>query len=122
MGAELRSAAAGFGSGRATCTISSCRRRRSDPSRKVRGTNVGGGRSRVSSYARVVLMSIARLKAQGQKWYRWYSRTRRISEEKVKKFPRRYRKRRLMTTTATAEYEISEVLLREYDSVKQDRL
>ena len=66
-------------------------------------------------------MSISRLKAQGQKWYRWYSRTRRISEEKVKKFPRRYRKRRLMTTTATAEYEISEVLVWEYDSVKRDR-
>ena len=74
------------------------------------------------AYARVVLMSISRLKAQGQKWYRWYSRTRGISEHKVKTFPRRYRKRCLMTTTATAEYEISDALLREYDSVKQDRL
>ena len=74
------------------------------------------------AYARVILMSISRLKAQGQKWYRWYSRTRGISEHKLKPFPRRYRKRRLMTTTATAEYEISDVLLRESDSVKQDRL
>ena len=74
------------------------------------------------AYARVILMSISRLKAQGQKWYRWYSRTRGISEHKLKPFPRRYRKRRLMTTTATAEYEISDILLREYDSVKQDRL
>ena len=74
------------------------------------------------AYARVVLMSISRLKAQGQKWYRWYSRTRGISEHKVKEFPKRYRKRRLMTTTATADYEISDVLLQEYDSVKQDGL
>ena len=74
------------------------------------------------AYARVVLMSISRLKAQGQKWYRWYSRTRGISEHKVKEFPKRYRKRRLMTTTATADYEISDVLLQEYDSVKQDRI
>ena len=74
------------------------------------------------AYARVVLMSISRFKAQGQKWYRWYSRTRGISEPKVKKFQRRYRKRRLMKTTSTAEYEVSDVLLREYDSVKRDRL
>ena len=46
----------------------------------------------------------------------------RRSEPKVKEFPKRYRKRRLMTTTAKAEYEISDVLLREYDSVKRDRL
>ena len=74
------------------------------------------------AYARVVLMAISRLKAQGQKWYRWYSRTRGISELKVKEFPKRYRKRRLMTTTAKAEYEISSVLLQEHDRVKRDRL
>ena len=28
-----------------------------------------------AAYARLILLIISRLKAQGQKWYRWYSRT-----------------------------------------------
>ena len=74
------------------------------------------------AYARTILMTISRLKAQGQKWHRWYSRIRGISTLKVKKFPKRYRKRRLMTTTASAEYKINDILLREYNRVKGDRI
>ena len=32
-------------------------------------------------YARLVVMIISRLKAEGQKWYRWYSKTRGIYEQ-----------------------------------------
>ena len=73
------------------------------------------------AYARTILMIISRLKAQGQKWYRWYSRTKGISSKKVKKFPKRYRNRKLMKTKEDASYDISPVLLREYDRVKTDR-
>ena len=66
-------------------------------------------------------MVISRLKAQGQKWYRWYSRTKGISSKKVKKFPKRYRNRKLMKTKEDASYDISPVLLREYDRIKTDR-
>ena len=73
------------------------------------------------TYARLVLMMISRLKAQGVKWYRWYSRTRGQSPEKVKEFPRRYRKRKLLTTAYNAEYTINKSLLDEYDKIKKNR-
>ena len=73
------------------------------------------------AYARLLLMIISRLKAQGQKWYRWYSKTKGISEHKVKQFPKKYRKRKLMTTTADANYKLNQTLLDEYDKVKTDR-
>ena len=75
-----------------------------------------------ATYARTVLMIISRLKAQGQKWYRWYSKTRGISRKKVKQFPKQYRKRKLLTTEADAAYKLNGVLLAEYDSIKQDRI
>ncbi len=67
-------------------------------------------------------MIISRLKAEGQKWYRWYSRTRGISKKRVKQFPKKYRKRKLMKTDAHANYEINPILLSEYAKVKQHRL
>ena len=74
-----------------------------------------------STYARLVLMTISRLKAQGEKWYRWYSRTKGISQHKVKRFPVRYRNRRLITTQGDASFKINTDLLREYEQVKRDR-
>ena len=71
-----------------------------------------------NAYRRTIQMTISRLKAQGVKWYRWYSKTRYIQLQKRKPFPRRYRKRILMTTTGTAEFTINEELLKEYDRVK----
>ena len=75
-----------------------------------------------ATYARTVLMIISRLKAQGQKWYRWYSKTRGISRNKVKQFPKRYRKRKLLTTEADASYKINSTLLAEYESTKHNYL
>ena len=72
------------------------------------------------AYARVVLMIISRLKAQGQKWYRWYSKTRGISRKKVKQFPKRYRKRQLIVTQADAQYKINPTLFREYRKIAGD--
>ena len=75
-----------------------------------------------AAYARTVLMIISRLKAQGQKWYRWYSKTRGISREKVKLFPIKYRNRKLLTTKADASYTINSTLLAEYESTKHNHL
>ena len=75
-----------------------------------------------AAYARLILLIISRLKAQGQKWYRWYSRTRGISSKKVKAFPKRYRKRKLIQTTADASYTINAALFKEYENVKKDRV
>ena len=75
-----------------------------------------------AAYARTVLMIISRLKAQGQKWYRWYSKTRGISREKVKLFPIKYRNRKLLTTRADASYTINSTLLAEYESTKHNHL
>ena len=70
------------------------------------------------AYKRMVAMTINRLKAQGVKWHRWYSRIRYIQPDKRKVFPKRYRKRKLMRTTATATYTINQKLLDEYDKIK----
>ena len=72
-----------------------------------------------ATYARLVLMIISRLKAQGTKWRRWYSRTHNTT--KKKEFPQRYRKRKLIKTEANADFKINQSLLREYDRIKQDR-
>ena len=71
------------------------------------------------AYARLIGLIISRLKASGRKWYRWYSRTR--GHKKVKQFPQRYRKRKLITTTATASYAINKELYKEFDRIKRDR-
>ena len=72
-----------------------------------------------TAYARTVRLLISRLQANGQKWYRWFSRTRNISPKKVKLFPLKYyRKRKLLTTNAWAEYKINPTLLAEYAAVK----
>ena len=73
------------------------------------------------AYARLVGLIICRLKASGQKWYRWYSRTRGIRTKKVKQFPKRYRIRKLIKTTATATYTINKELFREFDRIKRDK-
>ena len=70
------------------------------------------------AYARCMHMLVSRLKANGQKWYRWFSKTRGISAAKVKHFPEKYRKRILINTTAYAEYKINEYLLRELDNLR----
>ena len=75
-----------------------------------------------NAYARTILLTISRLKAQGQKWYRWFSKTKNISEHKFKIFPVKYRKRRLITTQRDAAYNINPTLIREYERVKLDRL
>ena len=71
-----------------------------------------------NAYKRTIQMTIGRLQAQGVKWYRWYSKTRYIQKSKRKKFPRRYRNRILITTTAEAEFVVNDVLLREYERIK----
>ena len=71
------------------------------------------------AYARLVGLTISRLKASGQKWYRWYSRTR--GHKKVKQFPQKLRKRKLINTTATAQYSINKELYKEFDRIKTDR-
>jgi len=71
-----------------------------------------------NAYKRTIQMTISRLKAQGVKWYRWYSKTRYIQLQKRKPFPKRYRTRILIKTTRTAEFTINEELLKEYDKVK----
>jgi hypothetical protein len=69
------------------------------------------------AYKRLVGLLILRVKASGQKWYRWYSRTRGIRTERVKHFPERFRKRKLIRTTAAAVYTISPILTAEYASL-----
>jgi len=71
-----------------------------------------------SAYARTIRLVISRLKANGTKWYRWYSRTRHIQTPKVKLFPLRYRKRKLIKTTSTAEFTINPRLIAEYERIK----
>ena len=70
------------------------------------------------AYARCVRLLVSRLKANGLKWYLWFSRTRGIQPKKVKLFPLRYRKRKLITTTAHAEYTINPTLLAEIDQLQ----
>ena len=50
----------------------------------------------------------------------WYSRTKGISKAKVKRFPKKYRKRRLIETQADAQYKINPSLLGEYQRVARD--
>ena len=66
-----------------------------------------------NTYIRCVRMIVSRLQANGMKWYNWFSRTRGIQQLKVKLFPLRYRKRKLITTTANAEYTINPQLILE---------
>ena len=73
------------------------------------------------AYARLVGLIISRLKASGQKWYRWYSRTRGHQTKTVKQFPQKFRKRKLITTTATASYTINKDLYKEFDRIRRDR-
>ena len=54
----------------------------------------------------------------GLKWYRWYSRTRRIQVRKRKTIPTKYQKRILIESNKTGEYKIHPLLLREYEKIK----
>ena len=40
----------------------------------------------------------------------------------MKAFPKRYRKRKLIQTTADASYTINAALFKEYENVKKDRV
>ena len=71
------------------------------------------------TYTRLILMIISRLKAQGLKWYRWFSRTR--GHRETKDFPVEYRQRKLMITERDASYTISKTLLDEYERIKHDQ-
>ena len=71
------------------------------------------------AYARVVLMVISRLKANGKRWYRWRSSVQNIRTSKSKHFPERYRNRKLIKTNANAEYVINSKLLNEFERVKR---
>ena len=70
------------------------------------------------AYRRFVGMTISRLKAYGLKWYRWYSRIRRIQVEERKTIPIKYQKRILIESDKFGAYKIHPLLLREYEKIK----
>ena len=72
------------------------------------------------AYARVVQMIISRLKAEGQKWFRWRTKITNIRENKAKTFPKRYQKRKLLTTDKEAQYTLNPVLYREFGRIAND--
>ena len=72
------------------------------------------------AYARTIRLLISRLKANGTKWHRWYSRTRYWRREKVKLFPERFRQRKLVVTTPDAEFTVNPTLLQAYESAKSN--
>jgi hypothetical protein len=81
---------------------------------EVVGARLDDRRMRLAqAYKRMVYMLISRLRANGEKWYRWYSRTRYLQRKKVKHFPKRYRKRVLITTEKDATFRINRTLLNE---------
>ena len=71
------------------------------------------------TYARLILMTISRLKANGQKWYQWYSRIRKIRQQRTKYFPKRFRTRKLVRTERDASYTINPILYKEFEDNKR---
>ena len=72
------------------------------------------------AYAHTIRLIISRVKAYGQKWYHWYSRTRGIRAEKVKQIAKKHQKKKLITTKPDARFTINPTLLNEYENVKTD--
>ena len=74
-----------------------------------------------STYARLVGMIISRLKANGYRWKRWYSKIQHMINPKDRKvFPKKYRKRKLIVTQIDAEYIINPELFAEFARIKND--
>ena len=72
------------------------------------------------AYAHTVRLLISRVKAYGQKWYHWYSRTRGIRAEKVKQIAKKHQNKKLIKTKPDANYTISPILINEYENIKAD--
>ena len=70
------------------------------------------------AYACMVRLLVSRLRANGVKWYKWSRRTRFIPPQKTKLFPLKYRNRKLIKTTATAEYTINPILIAELNRTR----
>ena len=72
------------------------------------------------AYACTIRLLVSRIKAYGQKWYRWYSRTRGLRQSKVKQVPKKHRKKKLIEIEGDAKYKINTTLLQEYEKIKTE--
>jgi hypothetical protein len=87
---------------------------------EVVGARIEDRRLRLkAAYARMILMVISRLKAQGAKWFRWFSRVRFTKSGAKKAFPLRYRYRKLMTTRRDGSYKLNPTLENEFKKVQR---
>ena len=71
------------------------------------------------AYKRLVTMVISRVKAYGQKWYRWYTRIRNIQKKKSKTIPQKYQKRIIISSKKDGTYTLNSILLNELATLKQ---
>ena len=70
------------------------------------------------AYAKLVQMTLSRVKAYGGKWYLWYTRQR--FHKKSKLIPVKHRKYKLITTSAMGNYTINQVIYDEANNTRKD--
>ena len=70
------------------------------------------------AYAKLIQLTLSRVKAYGGKWYLWYSRQRYHKNGKL--IPTKHRKYKLITTTSMGNYTINQVIYDEANNTRKD--